>query len=406
MNNLVEPLRAALMAINAHRARSVLTGLGIMIGVASVITVVSLIQGLSQMISDQFEGLGSNAVSVHAKNDFKDVLRGKTNALRFDDVEQLITRVNGIREISPIFSPGGTDVRSGNQAAFASVFATTPSYQKVQRRYTILGRFIAHSDEKNARRVAVIGVNLIKKLHLQDDPTGQFLQFYNEWFMIIGVMEPRGEIFGISQDDYMIIPYKTGRSIIGNNKQPNMTINISFADMNRADDVKRQIFAVLRAAHRLKLQDKDDFEVVAADQLAKSFADLSNTVTIVMGSIVGIALLVGGVGIMNIMLVSVTERTREIGLCKAIGARAKDILLQFLIEAVILSLLGGVVGLVFGYILGWSISNMIPGFPAAVVPWWAVFVSLIFCVGIGIIFGVVPASKAAKLDPIEALRYE
>ena len=401
-----EALRAAVAAVSAHRLRSFLTSIGIVIGVASVITVVSLIQGMSQMIGKQFEGLGSNTVSVKARNEFKDVLRGKVNALRFDDVDQLRSHVDGIRDLCPVFSPGGAEVRVGSTTAFAHVFATSPSYQDVHQRYAQSGRFLSESDETNARRVAVIGEKLIETLHLPPNPIGEFVFFSNEWFKIVGVMEKRGEIFGISQDDYVIIPYKTGRSIIGNDKKPNIVINVSVDASAQMDEVKRQIEATMRSSHRLAPDATDDFEIVASDQLAKSFSQVSDTVTLVMGGIVGIALLVGGIGIMNIMLVSVTERTREIGICKAIGARSSDIMMQFLLEAVMLALLGGVIGLALGYALGSGIAMLIPGFPSAYVPWWAVAVSLLFSSGVGIVFGVIPASKAARLDPIEALRYE
>jgi putative ABC transport system permease protein len=163
---------------------------------------------------------------------------------------------------------------------------------------------------------------------------------------------------------------------------------------------------VMRQAHRLKADDADDVEIDSADQIAKTFDKMSGMVTFVMSGVVGISLLVGGIGIMNIMLVSVKERTREIGICKAIGARSRDILLQFLIEAVTLSLLGGLIGLVIGYALGVGIAAMIPDFPPAVVPWWAVALAVLFSGSVGVVFGVVPASQAARLDPIDALRYE
>lgn len=402
----LEALHGALAAVSAHRLRSFLTSIGIVIGVASVITVVSLIQGMAQMIGKQFEGLGSNTVSVHARNEFKDVLRGKINALRFEDVDQLRAHVDGIRDLCPVFSPGGAEVRSGGTTAFAHVFATSPSYQDVHQRYAQRGRFLAESDETNARRVAVIGEKLIDTLNLPSDPIGQFIFFSGEWFKVVGVMERRGEIFGISQDDYVIIPYKTGRSIIGNDKKPDIIINISVASADAMEDVKRQIGNTMRLSHRLRPDSKDDFEIMASDHLAKSFSQVSDTVTLVMGGIVGIALLVGGIGIMNIMLVSVTERTREIGICKAIGARSSDIMMQFLIEAAVLALFGGVVGVLLGYALGAVIAMLIPGFPGAFVPWWAIVVSLLFSSSVGIVFGVIPASKAARLHPIDALRYE
>jgi putative ABC transport system permease protein len=407
MNLFLESLRSALASIRAHRLRSFLTSLGIIIGVASVITVISLIQGLSKSVTDQFEGLGGNGLTVRPHNEFKDMMRGKMNYLRFDDVEQLRLRVDGIRHLSPLFTPPGfAEVRYTSMSSTAQVVATTASYQEVNGRYARLGRFLSDSDDAGARRVAVIGEKLIEELHLPPNPVGKFVLYANEWFKIVGVMEKRGEIFGMSQDNYMIIPFKTGQSIIGNNTRPQLQITVAVRDLGRLDATRSQVRMVMRQAHRLKPEDTDDFEIESADQIAKSFEKLSGTVTLVMSGVVGIALLVGGIGIMNIMLVSVKERTREIGICKAIGARSRDILLQFLIEAVTLSLLGGLLGLVIGYALGVGIAAMIPDFPPAVVPWWAVALSVLFSGGVGVVFGVVPASQAARLDPIEALRYE
>ncbi|WP_167759866.1 ABC transporter permease [Massilia horti] len=406
MNLLLESLRSALMSIRAHRLRSFLTSLGIIIGVASVITVISLIQGLSKSVSDQFEGLGGNGLTLRPHNEFKDIMRGKINYLRFDDVEQLRLRVDEIRELSPVFSPNASEVRFTGMSTTARVFATTASYQEVNQRYATVGRFISDSDNASARRVAVIGEKLIEELHLPANPVGQFVLYANEWFKIIGVMEKRGEIFGMSQDNYMIIPYKTGQSIIGNNTRPQLQITLAVRDLSKIEETRSHIRTVMRQTHRLTGDERDDFEIESADHIAKSFDQISTTVTLVMGGVVGIALLVGGIGIMNIMLVSVKERTREIGICKAIGARSRDILLQFLIEAVTLSLLGGLLGLAIGYALGVAIASMIPNFPPAVVPWWAVALAVLFSGTVGVVFGVVPASQAARLDPIEALRYE
>jgi putative ABC transport system permease protein len=406
MNLFLEAVRSALASIRAHRLRSFLTSLGIVIGVASVITVISLIQGLSKSVSDQFEGLGGNGLTIQARNEFKDRMRGKINYLRVEDVEQLRLRVDGIRDLSPFFVPGTSEVRFTGMTATAQVFATSASYQEVNQRFARLGRFLSDSDNASARRVAVIGEKLIQELHLPANPVGQFILYGNEWFKVIGVMEKRGEVFGMSQDNYMIIPFKTGQSMIGNNTRPYLAITVAVRDLSTLDETRSRIRAVMRQAHRLKPDERDDFEIESADQIAKSFDKLSATVTLVMSGVVGIALLVGGIGIMNIMLVSVKERTREIGICKAIGARSRDILLQFLIEAVTLSLLGGLLGLAIGYGLGVAIAAMIPDFPPAVVPWWAVALSVLFSGSVGVIFGVVPASQAARLDPIDALRYE
>jgi putative ABC transport system permease protein len=406
MSVFLESLRSALAAIRAHRLRSFLTSLGIIIGVASVITVVSLIQGLSKSVSDQFEGLGGNGLTVRPHNEFKDMMRGKVNYLRFEDVEQLRTRVDGIRSLSPLFNPGFSEVRYTGLSATAQVFATTASYQEVNGRYARLGRFISDSDDAGARRVVVVGEKLIEDLHLPPNPVGQFILYANEWFKIVGVMEKQGEIFGMSRDNYMIIPFRTGQSIIGNNTRPQLQITMAVRDLGRLDEARSHIRMVMRQAHRLKADDADDVEIDSADQIAKTFDKVSGMVTFVMSGIVGISLLVGGIGIMNIMLVSVKERTREIGICKAIGARSRDILLQFLIEAVALSLLGGLLGLVIGYALGVGIAALIPDFPPAVVPWWAVALAVLFSGSVGVVFGVVPASQAARLDPIDALRYE
>jgi putative ABC transport system permease protein len=404
---LIESVRSALNSIRAHRMRSFLTSLGIIIGVASVITVISLIQGLSKSVTKQFEGLGGNSLTITAYNTMKDMMRGKFNELRVEDIEQLRSHIDDIRDVSPMFVMNVPTVRYGSTDSNARVIATTPTYQDVQQRFATMGRFLSESDESSARRVAVIGPKLIDSLHLPDDPIGQFISFNNEWFKVIGVMEKRGELFGMSQDNYVIIPFRTGRSIIGNNQRlNNMQFTVSLKDINKIDEVKPRIVSVMRASHRLEPGVPDDFEMESSDQLSKSLGNITATVTLVMGGIVSIALLVGGIGIMNIMLVSVTERTREIGICKAIGARSRDIMLQFLIEAVTLSVLGGLIGLVLGYGLGIGIAKLIPDFPDAVVPWWAVVLSFVFSAGVGIVFGVMPANKAAKLDPIDALRYE
>ncbi len=404
---LIESVRSALNSIRAHRMRSFLTSLGIIIGVASVITVISLIQGLSKSVTKQFEGLGGNSLTITARNSFKDAMRGKSNELRFEDIDFLRSHIDEISDISPLLFISAPTVRFGSTETSGRVIATTPTYQDAQQRFATVGRFLSESDETSARRVAVIGPKLIETLHLPENPIGQYISFSNEWFKIIGVMEKRGELFGMSQDDYVIIPFRTGRSIIGNNQRlRNMQLTVSLYDISKLEEVKPRIRSVMRASHRLDPDVPDDFDMESSDQLSKSLDSITATVTLVMGGIVSIALLVGGIGIMNIMLVSVTERTREIGICKAIGARSRDIMMQFLIEAVTLSVLGGLIGLILGYGLGFGISKMIPDFPDAVVPWWAVVLSFVFSAGVGIVFGVMPASKAAKLDPIDALRYE
>ena len=235
---------------------------------------------------------------------------------------------------------------------------------------------------------------------------GEFIQVNGEWLRIIGLPEPKGEILGQQLDNRVMIPYSTMASMLGNQRSPDIQIQLTVADLNEMDTVVRLIARLLRNAHDLQPAEPDDFRIQTAEQVRATFDTIIDTMTIAMGGIVGISLLVGGIGIMNIMLVSVTERTREIGICKAIGATRQHILLQFLIEALFLCLLGGLAGLVAGYGIGAVAASFIPGFPAAHTPVWAIALALGFSLAVGMIFGILPAVKAANLDPISALRYE
>lgn len=212
-------------------------------------------------------------------------------------------------------------------------------------------------------------------------------------------------MFGFKQDNMVLLPYNTMQSLNGNQTQVDIEIQLTVTRLDEIDKVTEKIQKLLRQAHLIK-NTTDDFKIQSSEQMKESFSKITSTITLVMGGLVSISLLVGGIGIMNIMLVSVTERTREIGICKAIGAKRNYILLQFLMESLALCLLGGLIGLLIGYALGIGVAAIIPNFPPAHIPWWAVAISVGFSAVIGIIFGIVPAAKAANLDPIEALRYE
>ncbi|MCF6262605.1 MAG: ABC transporter permease [Xanthomonadales bacterium] len=410
MNTFLESLRSALESIRAHGFRSLLTSLGIIIGVTSVIAVVSIVQGMSESINAQFAGLGSNSLTVRSHTPFKQAMQGKYSKLQDSDMRAIVRQVDGISHVTPVLyantgSRGGISYRA--QSATSNIMGIGPSYLKVNGIYPQSGRFFTRDDENRRRLVCAIGVDIIENLELPKDPIGEFFLIGNNWCKIIGVIEKRGEILGFSQDNYVLLPYATARRIIGNTRRDlDIQVQLLVEDMNRMEEVKSRIRRVLRIQHKLKAGQPDDFKVQTAEQLTESFNAVINTVTAVSAGIVGISLLVGGIGIMNIMLVSVTERTREIGILKALGATRNNILLQFLIEALLLSLIGGLVGVALGYGAGALVAAMLPGFPPAFVPLWAVLLSFGFCAAVGVIFGIIPAAKASQLDPIDALRYE
>jgi putative ABC transport system permease protein len=406
---LIEGLRSAFAAIRAHSLRSFLTALGIIIGVAAVIAVVSIVQGLSYKVNAQFQGLGADSITVRSYTPLAQQMRGRFARLTESDLEAIRRQVEGISHLTPIlYDPGGRSGQIGYRGNnhFAQVFGVGPAYMDVVQAFPQEGRFFAPSDEERRRMVCLIGVEVARSLELPGSGLGEFIRVGDDWCRIVGVMEARGEFFGFSQDDFVLLPYSTMQRLIGGTRRTDLQIQLKVDDIERMDEISERIRRVLRQAHGLKADQADDFRVQTSEQLTESFNNVINTVTAVAGGIVGISLLVGGIGIMNIMLVSVTERTREIGILKALGATRGDILLQFLIEAVLLCLLGGLLGIALGWGTGALVAAMLPGFPPAHVPLWAISLSVGFSAAVGIVFGILPAAKAAQLDPIDALRYE
>ena len=404
---LFESSRSALMSIFAHRLRSFLTTLGIIIGVASVIAVVSVTQGMSAFIGDTFASLGTNSLTIQSYTPFEDQMKGIRARLTPEDLELIEQRAEGIASITPIlYANRSSQVKYGSQTAFSQIMGTTYAYQDVSQSYTQEGRFLAQSDNTTRRRIAIIGEDVRENLSLPENPINEYFELGGEWFKIVGLLEPRGDIMGMSQDDIVLVPYSTMVSIQGNQARTDIQIQLSLSESAEVEDVSSQLTNLLRNAHDLSSDEDDDFRIQTAEQLMEEFNQIIGMVTIVIGGIVGISLLVGGIGIMNIMLVSVTERTREIGICKAIVAKRHHILMQFLIEALLLSLLGGMIGLAAGFGLGTLIATSIPGFPPATIPFWSIALALGFSGFVGVLFGILPAAKAANLDPIDALRYE
>ncbi len=404
-----EILRAAFIAVRANALRSMLTTLGIIVGVASTIAVVSVVQGLSYSISSQFQSLGSNALTIEAYTPLKERIQGKWSHLNYSDLELIEQRIDGIADVSPmLYVPGssGGGTRHRNSISMAAVLGTNKNYINLDDWMPERGRFILDQDDKSRRKVAILGTKVVEDLDLPEDPRGEFITIGAEWFKVVGVMEERGEILGFNQDDIIFIPYSASRALLGHQRTPNIQIRLRVVDIEQLENVRFKIERLLRQHRKLAVGQANDFKIQTADQLLESFEKVTDTVTAVLGGIVAISLLVGGIGIMNIMLVSVTERTREIGINKALGATRNFILLQFLSEAILLCLLGGLIGLALGYGLGVTVAALLPGFPPAQVPLWAIALALSFSASVGIIFGIMPAAKAANLNPIDALRYE
>ncbi len=402
-----ECVRSALGSIRSHRMRSFLTMLGVIIGVASVICIVSLLQGLTRSVMDEFQGFGGNALQIQSHTSREDWLIGKWNRLTPADLELVKYRIAGISNVTPMSGlnlPGGV-THAGNSSG-AQVYATTSWFQLVNQSYPRVGRFVTDSDNDTRRRVVVLGDKARVDLKLPEDPTGTFIQVGGEWFKVVGAMEPRGEMFGQSMDNYVVIPFETGLALAGPQRQPDMAIMLTVDDLDAVDDVTSRITALLRRAHKIGPKDPDDFQVMTSQSLTETIERVSGTITLVISAVVGISLLVGGVGIMNIMLVSVTERTREIGIAKALGAPRKFILMQFLIEAMVLAVIGGIIGIGLGWLLGVLAAKVIPHFPPPAVPWWAIVGATGFSALVGMLFGILPARRAANLAPIEALRHE
>jgi putative ABC transport system permease protein len=407
LHALLEGSRAAFLSIRAHGLRSFLTTLGIIIGVASVITVVAIMNGLSSNIRGQLDDLGSDMVTIRAYTTPDQELLGFRNKLSDSDYRLLQAKLGQVEQISrmmPAFSLA-LSVSYGRNSTQTQLLGADSAYQNVVRIYPQLGRFLNVQDDLKRRRVAFIGHSLIQKLQLPANPVGQYISLSGDWFRIIGVAEKRGSLFGFDQDNYIITPFSTATAING---PDNLQVEISYRPKPDADaaQIERQVRSLLRAKAGLSAGDPDHFELVSAEKTKAQFDKVLDSVTWVAAGVVGISLLVGGIGVMNIMLVSVTERTKEIGIVKALGATPQFILLQFLVEAIVLSLFGGLIGLILGYGFAALISLIVPGMPAALVPLWSVMLAIGFTSCIGIMFGLAPAIKASRLNPIDALRFE
>ncbi len=404
----VENFRVALGALRANALRSILTTLGIIIGVAAVIAIVSIIQGLQFMVTGQLEDVGANFIFVAPQ--FQQGQPGVVQRpvkLTWEEGRTLAREIPEVDEITPIIM-GKVSTRYRDRSHEPGfVLGVNEDYPEVTNFFVDRGRFFSDLDLRHRRKVAVLGTEVVDELRLGHEPIGKEIYVGDLPVTVIGIMEEKGQTLGQDYDDLVFVPFDTALTLFGRTAGEQIQLNLKTESSEQNERVEDEIERILRREHGLAPGQPNDFQVMAQDDLLDLYDTILGGVTLVLGGIVSIALLVGGIGIMNIMLVSVTERTREIGIRKAVGAKKRDVLLQFLIEAITLSLVGGALGLVIGYGLGALGTSLLPGdLPPAHVPLWAVALAIGFSLAVGVFFGIYPAGKAAALDPIDALRYE
>jgi putative ABC transport system permease protein len=401
---IVETFVLAIASIIDNRLRAFLTTLGIIFGVMAVIAVVSIVQGVFHVYTSQLEGLGAGFMFAISGNPQATEKTRATAWITAEDGKQVENDVDDVLAVSPYFFDRRT-LQLRGQTAEAVIMPTSERYPEIQNHFVEEGRFFTGLEARNRERVVVIGPDLAEKLGLKR-AVGEKVRLYGVPFTVIGVMEQKNGVNVLGQpfDQAAVIPHATALQF----SSP-MRGGMLLIKLNNVDDVERvkeEIRRAIRSSHRLGPGEPDDFQLVTQSEILESVANITGIATWVVVAIVGVALLVGGIGIMNIMLVSVTERTREIGIRMAVGARRQDIMAQFLVEAALLGLIGGVIGIGLGYAVSWIVTLVVPDFPPPHVPPWAIALAFVFSASIGVFFGLYPATRAARLDPIEALRYE
>ena len=399
-------LKVAYRALTRNKMRSSLTMLGIIIGVGAVIAMVAIGQGAKKMIDAQVSSLGDNLLTVFSGSHFHRGVRsaaGTVTNLTDEDAQAILENCPAVTRVTPRVRTGA-QIIAGNLNWNASVEGYAPDFVFIRSWPVASGTFFTDQDVRGATKVCVLGKTIVDELFAGQDPVGEIIRINKLPFRILGVLSPKGDnAFGRDQDDIVIVPYTTAqKKLIGITHV--QYIMASAVDRTQIDVAEDQITQLLRQRHKIPPGEEDDFRVRSQLDLASVAGSTSKIMTILLAAIASVSLIVGGIGIMNIMLVSVTERTREIGLRMAVGAKGRDILTQFLVESVVLCLAGGLIGILIGILSSKVISGVLNWPTFVSIP--AVALAFFFAAFVGIFFGFYPARKASLLDPIEALRYE
>jgi putative ABC transport system permease protein len=403
---LMETVPTALGALRSNKARSILTTLGIIIGVAAVIAIVALGQGATASVQGQLQGLGVNVLTIlpaSSRTGGVSAGAGTSITLKAADTAAIEQSVPGVTAVSPVVSGGAQVIAGGNNWA-TRIQSVTPAYEGILDWQIASGAFFTTQDDSTASSVAVLGQTVVSNLFPGgQSPVGQLVRVRNMPFTVVGVLASKGTGPGGDQDDVVLIPFQTGQvRLFGSTSINQMVVQVS--DAGQMDATTQRIEQLLRQRHGLQPSQADDFTIRSNNDIINRISGVTQTMTLLLGVVAGVSLVVGGIGIMNIMLVSVTERTREIGIRLAIGAQPGDVLAQFLVEAVVLAILGGGLGTLLGSVVA-LLMPIVAGWNT-VLPWSAIALSFGVSAAIGVFFGIYPARRASQLDPIVALRHE
>lgn len=405
--NTTNLLKIALRALANNKLRGFLTMLGIIIGVASVITMLAIGQGSKRSIQAQISEMGSNMIMIHPGADVRGGVRQDASAmetLKLEDYQNIVDETRYVSAVSPSVNSSGQAIYGANNAP-TTVYGISPDYLEIRRYSVGDGEMFTEQDIQTATKVCVVGKTVVDNLFTNgENPVGKVIRFQKLPFRIVGVLESKGyNSMGMDQDDLILAPYTTiQKKVLAITHLQGITC--SALKEEYTDQAIDEITEILRRNHKLKESDDDDFTIRSQQELSTMLTSTTDMMTVLLAAVAGISLLVGGIGIMNIMYVSVTERTREIGLRMSIGAKGIDILAQFLIESILISVTGGLIGVVLG-VGAALVVNLVAHFPIYIQP-WSVMLSFAVCTVTGVFFGWYPAKKAAQLDPIEAIRYE